>query len=278
MQLFAFDSQNRLTPASAARKSTGYFCLECGGALRLRGGGRIKLHYFHLRQAENCRQSGKSMPHLQVQLYLQALFPEGVISLEKRFPRIGRVADVVWEEKRLVFEVQCSPLAAQEVRQRNADYAREGYRVVWILHERRFNRSRVSAAAEFLRGFPHYYTNMDAMGNGVVYDQLYSVQRGWRKRLTPSFRVRLSEPLDALAVEALPPLLRRKVAVWPLAFAGDAVDRYSRGERHFACAEETCAGQSKAYGFWQSVKQAGRRWVVRPYLILLELLLEERCR
>lgn len=108
------------------------------------------------------------MEHLQVQYYLEELLGEAQCRLEHPFPSINRIADVVWLPKRIIFEVQCSGITAQEVRQRNCDYKSEGYQVVWLLHNRQFNRQRVSAAEMELRNQPHYFTDMSAGERGSL--------------------------------------------------------------------------------------------------------------
>jgi competence CoiA-like predicted nuclease len=43
-----------------------------------------------------------------------------------------RRADCLDEQRKLVIEVQCSPLSVEEFNARNRDYARLGYKVVWV--------------------------------------------------------------------------------------------------------------------------------------------------
>ena len=105
--------------------------------------------------------------HLRIQQEILQSLPEAL--LEKRFPEIGRIADVLWEEKKIVFEVQFSPIHPIEARERTRDYALIGYQVVWILHENMFNPLRPTPFQDFLKHFVHFYTNIDDLLGGEIY-------------------------------------------------------------------------------------------------------------
>jgi len=195
MQLYACEEKGRFVVAHSAKKGINYLCPECRGTVRVRGGRHRKPHFFHLTHNEKCRQSGKSQIHLAIQNYLLHLLPDNEVTLECRFSEIQRIADVVWMPKRLIFEVQCSPITAEEVQQRNQDYERLGFQVVWIFHDRRFNRWRVTAAEETLMDRPFYFTNMDAEGRGMIYDQTCLIQKGIRRERSERSEVDLSRPL-----------------------------------------------------------------------------------
>lgn len=212
MQLYAFDESNRLTLAAGAKKQRSYRCPECGTEVRMRRGHRRQAHFFHLTHNRECRQSGKSLTHLAIQNHLQNVLPNGETALECRFPEIRRIADVVWLPKRVIFEVQCSPISADEVLSRNLDYESQGFQVIWILHERRFGRWRATAAEEALVPHPHYFTNIDQEGRGLIFDQISLLKEGTRRFLSPRSEVDLSKPRPPPY-----PSWRR----WPLSFAGD---------------------------------------------------------
>ncbi len=214
MQLFALDSSNILISASEATKHRDYRCLECSKEVRRRGGSHRQDHFYHLKPDPSCRQSQKSAAHLQLQQAIACQLPPGEGVLERRFPEIARIADVAWEARRLIFEVQCSPITAAEVQQRNADYARIGYQVIWILHERQYNRVKASAAEIFLDKQPHYYTNMDGEGRGLIFDQLQIIHRGSRRYKKRGHPVKLSQP-------------KFKGSLY---FEGDYTDRLDAGE------------------------------------------------
>jgi len=195
MQLYACDHQNRLTTAELAEKGIDYRCPECRGVVRVRKGSHKHPHFFHLSHNRNCRQSGKSAVHLGIQNHLLKSLPKGEVILECRFPEKGRIADAAWMPRRLIFEVQCSPISAEEVQQRNLDYAQLGFQVVWIFHDFRFNSWRVTAAEHCLNSRPFYYTNMNAKGEGIIYDQTSEIRGGIRRRRSPRSRVDITQPL-----------------------------------------------------------------------------------
>lgn len=223
MQLLARKSDGSLILARNAKKHHPYECLECKGDVRLRGGLHRQLHFYHFEPSPFCRQHQKGMVHIQLQLHLQSLLGEDCL-LEHQMPEINRIADVAWPAKKVVFEIQFSPISAQEVRERNRDYQKLGWTVVWILHDRRFNQSRHSAAEQWLRTGTHYYTNINETGNGIIYDQFDAFHKGWR-------HYRLKElPIDVKDIKIMKPaytkiqLIKTRLEHWPVYFAGDLVD------------------------------------------------------
>jgi competence protein CoiA len=196
MQLYALDEENSLVFAPLATKHRDYFCLECQSVVRRRGGDHRQVHYYHL-SSISCHLSGKSMVHLQVQSRILELLPPGEGQMEYRFPTINRIADVVWLPQKLVFEIQCSAITAEEVQARNADYKRQGFHVVWILHDNRYNQRRVTAAEKFLGledSVPHYFTNIDQDGLGFIYDQFSLVRKGMRHVKLDPLPVEMAQP------------------------------------------------------------------------------------
>ena len=229
MQLFALDSKGPLL-AAHAQKHKNYQCPECLQPVRLRSGPHRQPHYYHLERTAACRQQGKSAEHLQAQLKLFSLIPEGECSLERPFPSIGRIADVVWETANIVFEVQCSPISKEEVEARTVDYRSMGMHIVWILHDKRFNLKNLSAAEEHLRHQPCYYTNITPSGSGMFYDQ-FEIIRGPRRLFKgPSLPVALSRPIPIepkLLTSSLKHLGQR-ASLWDLSFEGDLLNRLAQ--------------------------------------------------
>ncbi len=177
MHLYALDENGHSIEASIASKQYNYKCMECFGPVRVRSGLIRQPHFFHLERPENCRQHGKSLEHLTIQLHLQQALPPGDAILEMRFPSINRIADVAWLSQKLVFEVQCSPISPLEIQERTFQYAKVGYQVVWIFHDQQFNRNRKSGAEGVCRK-PYYYTNMTGEGDGFIYDQMKKKFKG----------------------------------------------------------------------------------------------------
>ena len=193
MQIYALDQDKPILASEADRKKS-YLCPECREILRVRGGFQRQLHFYHIRLSSNCRQSQKSAIHLKIQEFLYHLLPRGDAQLERSFPQKGRIADVAWESNKIIFEIQCSPISMQEVKSRTEDYQSLGYEVVWILHDWRYNRRRLTAAELYLHKKNRYFTNLNSNGRGFIYDQLQFYNRGLRSFRGPPLKVDLSRP------------------------------------------------------------------------------------
>lgn len=223
MQTVALDFMGRRVPAHLALGSVNYICEECGQLVRRRLGEHTRAHFFHL-GASSCRQSTKSMLHIQMQ---QKLSSELGAVEEKIFPEISRIADVFWEERRLVVEVQCSFITALEVQERNRDYASQGYCVVWVLFDRRFLNSRWTAAEAHLSQSPHYYFNRKLQ----IYDCFSLDIKG---RRSPVFR---SGPLNLSKLKLIENGIKRRgctffykrLVLWRMHCDGDLLDSYILG-------------------------------------------------
>ncbi len=209
MQLYAFDHSS-LVLASHAIRDQSYTCPECHGFVRIRAGGRRQTHFYHVRRPASCRQHGKSLTHLQIQLHLKSLIPS--LALEKRF--LNRIADAHWDEEKIVFEVQCSPLSLLEAKNRCEDYLKLGFTPVWILHDRRYNRFRLTPAEEYLRSqTTTFYTD-----GRSFYDQFDVCHASKRVFRGPKIWVDLKQPQR----KTLEPLFSR---TWTLSFQGDLYER-----------------------------------------------------
>ncbi|NGX57963.1 MAG: hypothetical protein K940chlam3_00864 [Chlamydiae bacterium] len=233
MQLFATDENGHVIVAQLAKKQTNYLCPECRGLVRVRGGKHRQPHFFHLHHNSHCRQSEKSLTHLSIQHHIERLLPKDEVILECRFPKIFRIADVVWLTQRLIFEVQCSPIAAEEVLARNRDYQSEGFQVIWIFHDQRFNQWRVASAEEALKSSPVYYTNINAEGKGMIYDQYSCESEGIRKHLSQRMKVDLSQPKAMKRKMSPYGGINQRIGSWPVHFRGDLLDVYSSQPQRF---------------------------------------------
>jgi competence protein CoiA len=225
MHLFALDSQNKVIQASEALKQKDYFCLECQTLVRRRGGFFKQTHFYHLSPNRTCRQSGKSLEHLQLQNHMQSIFPN--CQLEKPFKKVNRIADVVLEDHKIIFEIQCSPIEAKEVEQRNRDYQSMGYQVVWILHDMTYNKKRLTAAEYFLQDSPHYFSDMNEDGKGRIYDQWDVIKKGQRQVVLGVKEVQMTlfnhferNRLDFSEYE----WIKKRSQDWGLSFSGDFLD------------------------------------------------------
>ncbi|MGC2594697.1 MAG: competence protein CoiA family protein [Rhabdochlamydiaceae bacterium] len=227
MQLYALDSGSPI-PASKAEKGKDYICPECASSLRVRGGPTRQTHFYHLSLPKQCRQHEKSEEHIQLQLKLLELVTTDS-QMECPFPAIRRVADVAWHAKKLIFEIQCSPISLEEVQCRILDYTSIGYEVIWILHENQFNQKNLSAAENFLRNTPCYFTDVDETGYGTIYDQFEVIKDHKRlfkgPPLTVSFDKFARIPLIAPYDLALPKAVAGRFTNWKCYMEGDLLHR-----------------------------------------------------
>jgi competence protein CoiA len=223
MQIYAFNTRGLLLHVTQASRGTIYTCPECAAAVRPRGGGVRRLHFYHL-QATSCRLHGKSITHLHIQYALQNMLAPEQVFLEHHFPQIGRRADVYWPAQKIVFEVQLSPISAEEVSARTRDYNKIGYQVIWILHDSRFNRTRMSDAEIQLRSSPHYFTNMTAFGKGIFYDQYAHIHNKVRQKRSNRFPVHFKNVIP-VNLKQLPRQFPQERKKWPISFEGDLFNR-----------------------------------------------------
>lgn len=283
MQFFALNKDNLLISSHQALKQEDYYCRECKGIVRVRGGIQRKKHFFHLKPSDACRQSQKSASHLQVQYHLLNLLPKEECQLERRFPEIDRIADVAWENRKLIFEVQCSAISPEEVLSRNADYGKVGYQVVWIFHDRRYNKWKISPAEISLNGSPHYFTNMNHAGNGEIYDQLDLHIKGRRHPICRISGIQLSEPRKLTPSKAsnMPERLTSRLNHWPLYFSGDLIDRWKQSDSEtMQRLAEVVAKENQFFGitYLAIARKLFYTYTTRPYLLFFHLLLERLCR
>lgn len=254
MQIYALDHLNRTIHVEKAHRGHTYTCQECQKPVRLRGGKLRQRHFFHL-ETTPCRLHGKSQTHLNIQLALKQMLSPQEVLIEHPFPFIGRIADLVWPDQKLIFEVQVSPISAQEVRNRNADYRRAGYRVIWILHRRKFNRSRITPAELALRTSPHYFTTINAAGKGCFYDQHSTIR--FKRRIKRSRPLPISfKHLLPIDLKQLPRQFPEERKQWGISFKGDLFQH-----------AQLCLGVKKL-SLWHNL-------LLRPYRILLHHLLEK---
>lgn len=155
MQLFALDGDKIISCQKASRKKA-YLCPECKKKVVVRGGRIKRRHFYHLK-AHFCRHIEKSPRHLQIQLRLKSQIPELVI--EKYFPSIARVADLAWEEKKIIFEIQSSLIKEELIDAREIDYRSIGYDVVWLLSDHLFNKYLLSPSEIRLGQSIFYFTD-----------------------------------------------------------------------------------------------------------------------
>lgn len=182
MQTIARDATGRLVVATLAQKGERYFCLHCRGSVRRRKGLWRTPHFYHLSTGERCPCDTRSSLHRKIQQFIQQQFPLNALSLEVSFPDVSRVADIVWSQQRLIFEVQCSPISSWEVARRIEDYARVGYQIVWLLHDTQFYRRRLRAAELLLRKQPYAFITSTCR----LFVDRSPIDRGYRTQMRPT--------------------------------------------------------------------------------------------
>jgi len=290
MQLFALDQNKKLVPAGYASRQYDYQCLECEAIVRVRAGAHRRVHFYHLKNATGCSLHQKSMEHIQVQSFLFEILPPRDCTLEQPFPEVKRIADVAWFSQKLVFEIQCSPISALEVQSRNEDYQKCGYQVVWILHEQTFNQRRLSAAEQFLGDSPHYFTNMNEDGEGMIYDYYALIEANRRTHRLAHFAVQLNQPYryPEVSPKVIPiKEMAKRVQSWNFYFSGDLFDLFSKKEdfaKHEAYFAEIYRMEQQAFSKIPKPQPVSNfynfidRFLIRPYLLLLQIFIEKHCR
>jgi competence protein CoiA len=226
MQLYALDQASPVIATQADKKKT-YQCPECSSPLKMREGPLRQPHFYHLKTSSTCRQHQKSEEHIRVQLHLLQLIGPQEAQMEAPFPSINRIADIAWHEKKMIFEIQCSPISLQEAKERCLDYEKMGYNLFWILHDKRFNKKKLTAAEHFLRSRGGYFTNINKIGIGIFYDQLDLVKNHRRLAKGPKLPITPLAffPIPSISTSTLPETLSQRILQWKWYCKGDLLER-----------------------------------------------------
>ncbi len=284
MQLYALNGEGQIIHACQAIKQVNYFCLECSQVIRMRGGPYRQTHFYHLEPPLACRQSQKGLIHLHLQMYfLRQLSPDDC-QLEVRFPSIQRVADVAWPSQKIIFEIQYSPISGQEVLERNRDYQKAGWEVIWILHEERYNKTRLSSAEIALCSSPHFFTNMNREGKGILYDQFEICHQGIRFKRLPPLPIHIhKEAIRPISTLSWPlKMLKKRALNWKLSLEGDLFS-LAEQEPFSAYLKQADAWEKQFYppvsSRWRFLwVQLWKRAIYDPYHTLFRFILERMCR
>lgn len=220
------------TFAAEAQPNVSYFCLSCDLPLLLRRGKYIR-HFYHPKRSANCRLYSKGEDHLFFQWDLQKRLPEGEAELETPFSSIQRVADVCWQGKQIVFEIQCSSISLWEAQKRVHDYGQVGFQVVWILDDRVFNRKKWSEAEGWIRRQPSFYLSFSRQKQHCFYyDQLEILWKDQRIRKSRPYPLSPSKPFSLEKTRwpvILPLCLKKRIQSSPLFFHGDLLHLCQKG-------------------------------------------------
>jgi hypothetical protein len=239
MQRYALTSDNDTILAHEALPQVDYCCPECRGILRVKKGEERVTHFFHLSENINCRLRFKNTLHSSVQKWLIEKLGQDNCTEECFFPSIHRIADVAYHPQKVVFEVQLSPMTAQEMIERTEAYYRASWHVIWILHSHTFGRYEASELEEAISLIPHYFTDI-GYRFGRLYDESSFVRGNRRVFLgLPPRRIFFDTveivprgPLAIQKYERLPQLsfeqlLFQRKSFWSCHLKGDFIDKYS---------------------------------------------------
>jgi competence protein CoiA len=272
MALFASDGEDTID-AWDASSGKPYFCLECKAPLKLKRGKKIFPHFYHLSFAPSCRLYSKSERHLLIQLHLQKILPNGETVLEKPFKSIQRIADVAWEKKKIIFEIQCSPISELEAKERVSEYRSMGFEVVWILDDKLFNKRHVSRSERYVRERSSYFISKEF----IFYDQLEIIhhhKRLWKETKIP---VDLSKPCRISlkkTFETIPRGLKSRLLNNIYMFKNDLIEKLlttNLEKELIAWTEKENQAKSRKTNF----KALFIRFVCNPYLAFLKNFLNE---
>jgi competence protein CoiA len=204
----AIDSENN-TEITAREALTGkdYYCIDCGAVVRSRKRGPFaSFHHF-----KPHKKNKTALEHTLIQQEIFKRLPKSCI--EYPIPHIKRKADVLDLEKKWVYEVQCSPISLKEVLNREKDYAKQGFTIIWILHDARFNKKHVGPAEHHIRSTQGcYFATCGEWGVSFLYHQEDLVIGSKRVKIYGSKPADLTKkPIPQLTKKAKrPPLQMRK--------------------------------------------------------------------
>jgi competence protein CoiA len=190
--------------------------------------------------------------HQIVQRQVASMLPSAEVSLEHRFPSIGRIADVAWLNRRIIFEIQCSSIDPDELISRIHDYGTLGYALVWVLSDQLYNQPRLSQIEWLLQSHPHYYCNAH-----LVYDQWQMSHLGARRR-GPPLPIALNNPIFEAPAGSLRAIQLR--GDWPLHFEGDLAHRCALGE---IADYQLLEASQPAQPLGQRLRRGYKRWLHR---------------
>lgn len=154
--------------------------------------------------------------------------------------------------------------------------------MIWILHDARYNKPHLSAMELYLKDQPHYFTNMQQNGEGIIYDQFAIIQHS--RRLTQL----LPLPIDIRRFKQFSieknvlQVINDRRRLWNGFFSGDLADlaesELMDGHGYLQKAMEL---ERRYYsrgenGYWHQVKELLYFGIIRPYYLILQLFVE-RC-
>ena len=225
MPLYASDGENYIYAADAEPRGS-YRCLECKAPLKVRRGKNRIAHFYHLQTSPSCRLYSKSEDHLLIQLQIQKLLPSGEAQIEVPFLIIHRIADLLWESQKIIFEIQCSSIHTKEAENRIRDYRKLGYEIIWLFDDRLFNRKMVRPAEDFLRTHSCYFFRFQRNNISFFYDQFEIILNGKRVETSRKLQIDLKKIYSTPKIEDvsfIPNQIIRRAQNSPQYFKGDLI-------------------------------------------------------
>ncbi len=274
MALYALDEDD-LISASDATPGKIYWCADCFGPVKKRQKRSHLAHFYHLKTSPSCRLYSKSEDHLVAQVELQKRFPKGEIQIEKPFAQISRIADACLEKEKIIFEIQCSPMSEKEAEMRFSDYGSLGYDVVFLLDDKRYNRRFLRPEEKYLRQRGAYFLSIR---RSLVYDQFEIFSDGRRVKRGKMFPLDLSKVLFAPKRPFSEEFFPKQITQLKVRrhFYGDALShalRFPQAMVHQRSLERSLAKALKGPNL---ILRAIQKYIIRPYLHLLEKILKSR--
>jgi competence protein CoiA len=283
MALYAYDGKKYIFAADAEGGIL-YQCLECHRPVKVRRVRNRISHFFHLKKSPYCRLYSKSEDHLFIQLQIQQLLPPETTQMECPLASICRIADLLWEKEKIVFEIQCSSIEISEAQNRISDYQKLGYKIVWLLDDRVFNKPFVRPAEAFLRNQTAYFFSFRKNQPASFYDQMEIIGERKRLRKGESLLIDLSKPTPVPSLEwpvDLPTQIQRRIKISEFYFPGDILHKAIQSPlnsatvlhlekwRRLEITLQTAHLPNSVFA------QLFTQFVCRPYLKALEWLLEK---
>lgn len=271
MALYAVDDDD-LIYAGQAEPGKIYWCLDCFGPVKRRRGKSWFPHFYHLKSSPKCRLYSKTEDHLLAQMQLQKLFPEGALQIERPFITINRVADLCWEQEKVVFEIQCSSLTEKEGEMRIRDYKSAGYDVIWLLHDKRYNKQVIRPAEDYLRKQSTYYMTLRRGLNSEYYDQFEVFAEGKRVKKGRQMPIDLRKIRRTPKISFNEELFPKQIIQLncPRYFIGDRTDR---ALRNYSLSMQNWRGLEIQLGKPKLKVSKWRQWIWTyiglPYLDIL---------
>ena len=207
--------------------------------------------------------------------------------MEYRLPQINRIADIAWIPQKIVFEIQCASITAEEVMGRNASYASIGYDVVWILHTNRYNKARVTSAEDILQSHAHYYTDINTQGKGSIFDHFAVIEGGRRVWRFPTHSIEVTRPYSChekkvLLKNDIPKRFSGRYHSWTRGFDNDYLDVLLKKETVLTDLFQRLHLESGRHNedgsLMNQLIQYTKKWIVYPYQVVFRHILEKASR